>query len=87
MAVLRCTHSSIVTAFILSALMGPLLLTGCERKETVLVPVPGPAGAPGQAGAQGKQGYTGNTGDTGATGDAGVKGNQGDTVIVVPKQP
>jgi hypothetical protein len=39
--------STLKTSIIFAALIGSLALTGCERKETVLVPVPGPAGATG----------------------------------------
>ncbi|MES2499011.1 MAG: hypothetical protein V4605_08440 [Pseudomonadota bacterium] len=49
--------------------------------ETVIVPVPGPAG---------EKGATGDSGNQGATGDQGVQGEQGetggDTTIIVPQQ-
>lgn len=60
----------------------PLALAACGRPAdpppaTVIVPVPGPAGATGATGATGSTGTTGSMGETGSTGSTGATGSQG----------
>lgn len=78
---------------ILSATILALLsLTACDKPtvvnvpaETIVVPVPGPAGATGEkgnSGDEGIQGKPGVTGDEGIQGEPGKSG--GDTTIIIP---
>ena len=85
---------------LLSALFAALSLTACDKPtvvnvpaDTVVVPVPGPAGAPGEPGKTGDQGTQGNTGNTGTKGNEGAQGEAGKTgdnttiVVVPPAEP
>lgn len=67
-------------------------LSACDKPtvvsvpaDTVVVPVPGPAG---ETGAAGKSGDEGIQGEPGMTGDEGIQGEPGqpggDTTIIVP---
>jgi hypothetical protein len=61
-------------SILLLALFSGIALSACDQSpDTVLVPVPGPAGA---------------TGATGESGDAGIQGQPGesggDTTIIIP---
>lgn len=73
-------------SIILLALFSGITLSACDQSpDTVLVPVPGPAGATGatgQSGDEGIQGQTGRSGDTGIQGETGETG--GDTTIIIP---
>lgn len=69
-----------------------LSLSACEKPtvvnvpaETVVVPVPGPAGATGATGSSGDAGVQGETGRSGAEGVQGEPGKSGgDTTIIIP---
>ena len=73
-------------SIVLLALFSGIGLAACDQSpDTVVVPVPGPAGAtgaPGQSGDEGIQGQTGRSGDTGIQGETGETG--GDTTIIIP---
>ena len=72
-----------ITVFSLSACDKPTVVN--VPAETVVVPVPGPAGATGATGNSGDEGIKG---ETGKTGDEGIKGEPGkpggDTNIIIP---
>lgn len=64
-------------SIVLLALLSGFGLTACDQSpDTVVVPVPGPAGATGATGQSGDEGIQGETGETGETG--------GDTTIIIP---
>ncbi len=76
-------------SIVLLALLSGFGLTACDQSpDTVVVPVPGPAGATGatgQSGDEGIQGQTGKSGDTGIQGETGETGETGgDTTIIIP---
>ena len=72
--------------------MAVLSLSACDKPtvvnvpaDTVVVPVPGPAGATGatgNSGDEGIQGEAGKSGDEGIQGEPGKPG--GDTTIIIP---
>ena len=72
--------------------MAVFSLSACDKPtvvnvpaDTVVVPVPGPAGETGAAGRSGDEGIQG---DTGKSGDEGIQGEPGkpggDTTIIIP---
>jgi hypothetical protein len=74
-----------------AAVLLALGLSGCEKKETVVVPPapapgstapapPGPPGPPGPSGSPGPEGAKGAPGTPGPQGEPG----KGDTTIIVP---
>lgn len=70
-------------SIILLALFAGISLTACDKTpDTVVIPVPGPAGATGQSGDEGIQGTPGRPGDEGIQGEPGETG--GDTTIIIP---
>ncbi len=69
-----------ITVFSLSACDKPTVVN--VPADTVVVPVPGPAGATGNSGDEGIKGETGKTGDEGIQGEPGKSG--GDTNIIIP---
>ena len=71
---------------ILAALASVVVFTGCDRKETVVVPsteTPATAVAPAPA-PKVDAGSTGAAGATGSAGEAGAAGTSGSTTVVVP---
>jgi hypothetical protein len=82
----------------LLVLLGALALSGCEKKETTVVPVPsGPSSTvtkeketvmvPGPKETvvvPGPKGEPGPQGPTGATGAPGEPGKSGNTTVIVP---
>jgi Collagen triple helix repeat (20 copies) len=66
-------------SILLSALLGALSLSACDKPTVVNVPTPTPVAVPGPTGATGATGNTGSTGSTGAPGSTGADGVAGAT--------
>ena len=76
-----------------AAVLIALGLSGCEKKETTVIPVPAPAPGSATPAPPGPPGPPGTPGPEGAKGEPGTPGPQGEpgkgetTVIIPPPEP